>query len=120
MLVPKTLDRLGCAKALVEQGNPCPSMTFADLYNPFLSANFECLSQYTQFPYVLLVPQGITEEVLDVHCRTLGVPISQNTKAIGLNTTEEGFLVTLDSGDTILAMHLIAADGGKSTVRSST
>lgn len=117
LLDPKTLDRLGCAKALVEHGNPCPSMIFADLYKPFLSAKFECLSQYTQFPYVLLVPQGITEDVLDVHRRTLGVSVSSNAKVVGLNTTEEGFLVTLDSGDTILARHVIGADGGKSTVR---
>ena len=79
------------------------------------------LAQYTKYPYVLILPQNKTEEVLEEHLKGLGIDIQRPYKAIGikgdvdeLGTTE----VLFESGEVIKAQYVIGADGARSVVSS--
>jgi len=77
------------------------------------------LAQYTKYPYVLLLPQNKTEDVLEEHLKGLGIDVQRPYKAIGmkgdvdeLGSTE----VLFESGEVIKAQYVIGADGARSAV----
>ena len=77
------------------------------------------LAQYTKYPYVLLLPQNKTEEVLEAHLKGLGIEVQRPYKAVGikgdvdeLGSTE----VSFESGEVIKAQYVIGADGARSAV----
>jgi hypothetical protein len=77
------------------------------------------LAQYTRYPYVLLLPQNKTEDVLEEHLKSLGIEVQHPYKAIGikgdgdeLGSTE----VLFESGEVIKAQYVIGADGARSAV----
>jgi 2-polyprenyl-6-methoxyphenol hydroxylase-like FAD-dependent oxidoreductase len=75
------------------------------------------LSQYTQYPFVLMISQRTTEEVLEAQLQGLGVTILRPEKALDLRCADNGNLeVTFESGKNISAQYVVAADGAKSTV----
>ena len=75
------------------------------------------LVSYTRYPYILLIPQSTTEQVLEKQLKDLGIHIMQSEKAVGLKTAENGDLeVAFESGNTISARYVVAADGARSVV----
>src|SRR5213078_2627237 len=70
----------------------------------------------TEYPYTLMVPQNITEQVLLDRLEELGGGVHRPHVATGVSQTVDGAEVALDSGD-IKAEYVVAADGMNSTIR---
>ena len=69
------------------------------------------------YPYTLMVPQNVTEQVLLDRLEELGGSVHRPYVATGVSQTGDGAEVTLDSGDIITAQYVVAADGMNSTIR---
>ncbi|KAF8077953.1 hypothetical protein FPV67DRAFT_1570587 [Lyophyllum atratum] len=115
----EALDTIGCAEPLVEIGIKGSGMQIGDRNAPLLmGAEFSSLAPYTRFPFVLLIPQSITERVLEAHLRELNVEILRPERALGLQQNGQGGLdVSFESGKVITAQYVIGADGAKSVIR---
>src|SRR4029453_15106977 len=71
----------------------------------------------TEYPYTLMVPQNITEQVLLDRLEELGGSVHRPYVASGVSQTADGAEAPLDSGDMIKALYVVAADGMNSTIR---
>jgi len=77
------------------------------------------LAQYTKYPYVLLLPQNKTEDVLEEHLKGLGIEVQRPYKAIGIKADADELgstEVLFESGEIIKAQYVIGADGARSSV----
>ena len=115
----KALETIGCTDNLVELGLKCETLNVWNRTAKFFTLDVSVLAQYTKYPYVLVLPQNKTEEVLEEHLKGLGINIQRPYKAIGikgdvdeLGTTE----VLFESGEVIKAQYVIGADGARSVV----
>jgi 2-polyprenyl-6-methoxyphenol hydroxylase-like FAD-dependent oxidoreductase len=71
----------------------------------------------TTHPYVLSIPQTLTERLLTEHATRAGVTIRRGSKVVGLTQDKEGVTVELADGSRARARYLAGCDGGRSTVR---
>jgi 2-polyprenyl-6-methoxyphenol hydroxylase-like FAD-dependent oxidoreductase len=84
----------------------------------------------TTYPFVLGIPQPVTERLLTEHALGLGVEIRRGCELVGLSQDEDGVTVELASGGTLAhggvaggggtrlrSRYLVGCDGGRSTVR---
>jgi 2-polyprenyl-6-methoxyphenol hydroxylase-like FAD-dependent oxidoreductase len=71
------LQILGLAGKLVRRGYPSPGINISvDISNP---AVVEMYTVDTRYPYVLILSQAVTEEVLEEHLNALGVSVQRLT-----------------------------------------
>ncbi|MGF6884298.1 2-polyprenyl-6-methoxyphenol hydroxylase-like FAD-dependent oxidoreductase [Nocardia sp. GAS34] len=71
----------------------------------------------TTYPFVLSVPQTVTERLLIEHAREIGVEIRYDTEVVGLRQNDDVVTVELASGGELRSRYLVGCDGGRSTVR---
>lgn len=71
----------------------------------------------TTYPYVLGIPQPVTERLLTEHAVDLGVEIRRGCEVVGLSQDDDGVDVELADGTGLRARYLVGCDGGRSTVR---
>jgi rifampicin monooxygenase len=71
----------------------------------------------TAHPYVLGIPQNITERLLTEHAVELGVEIRRGCELVGLSQDDQGVTVELADGTQLRSRYLVGCDGGRSTVR---
>jgi rifampicin monooxygenase len=71
----------------------------------------------TAHPYVLGIPQNITERLLTEHAVELGVEIRRGCELVGLSQDDHGVTVELADGTQLRSRYLVGCDGGRSTVR---
>jgi 2-polyprenyl-6-methoxyphenol hydroxylase-like FAD-dependent oxidoreductase len=64
------------------------------------------------------VPQVAIEAFFENHLAAQGLHVRRDHELIGLDQDEDGVTATFANGATIRGRHLVAADGGHSTVRS--
>ncbi|MET8996454.1 FAD-dependent monooxygenase [Amycolatopsis sp. NPDC004169] len=64
------------------------------------------------------VPQVVIEGFLEQHLAAQGISVRRNHELTGLAQDEDGVTATFASGEVIRCRYLVAADGGRSTVRS--
>jgi 2-polyprenyl-6-methoxyphenol hydroxylase-like FAD-dependent oxidoreductase len=116
----QSLDTVACADPLIQLGIQGKGLGMHNRSSPLLSVNFSSLSPYTRFPYVLILPQYVTERVLVEHLEGLGVRVLRPYKVVGLKTNdnEAGLHVSFESGEVIKASYVIGADGARSAVIS--
>jgi|SRR5712672_1956021 len=84
-----------------------------------MGADFDGLVGKTQFPCYLLLPQNITESVLDQKLRDAGIPVHRPYKVVNMReNSKDGNLVdvSFENGHSITAQYVIGADGGQSVV----
>ena len=119
-----SLDALGCAEPLVQLGIQGKALQMNDRNNPsapLVSIDFTTLKGSTKFPYVLILPQNITERVLKEQLETQhGVQVQRPFKVTNIangDTLEGQTKVTFESGEVVYASYVIGADGAKSTIR---
>jgi 2-polyprenyl-6-methoxyphenol hydroxylase-like FAD-dependent oxidoreductase len=72
----------------------------------------------TAHPYVLGIPQTVTERLLIEHAVELGTEIRYRCELVGLTQDEDGVTVELADGARLRSRYLVACDGGRSTVRA--
>ena len=113
----QALDSIDCAETLVNIGIKGKGLRLSDRTAPFMSTDFSTLAPYTKYPYVLLISQSRTEEVLEARLKELGITVIRGEKAVGLKSAEDGQLdVTFESGNVITARYVVGADGAGSVV----
>ena len=109
------LERIGVSKRLAGLGIQAPQFSIRDGDRELVPVRFDRLP--TEYPYTLMVPQNITEQVLLDRLEELGGSVHRPYVATGMSQTADGAEVTLDSGDMIKAQYVVAADGMNSTIR---
>ncbi|MGC5014382.1 rifampin monooxygenase [Streptosporangium sp. DT93] len=71
----------------------------------------------TTHPYVLGIPQPVTDRLLAERATELGAEIRRGRELIGLSQDERGVTVELADGTRLRSRYLVGCDGGRSTVR---
>ncbi len=111
----EVLERIGVSKRLAGLGIRARQFSIRDGDRELVPVRFDGLP--TEYPYTLMIPQNITEQVLLDRLEELGGKVQRPSLATGLSQTADGAEVTLESGDTIKARYVVAADGMNSTIR---
>jgi 2-polyprenyl-6-methoxyphenol hydroxylase-like FAD-dependent oxidoreductase len=109
------LERIGVSKRLAGLGIHASQFSIRDGDRELVPVRFDRLA--TDYPYTLMVPQNITEQVLLDRLEELGGSVHRPYVATGMSQTADGAEVTLDSGDVIKAQYVVAADGMNSKIR---
>jgi 2-polyprenyl-6-methoxyphenol hydroxylase-like FAD-dependent oxidoreductase len=109
------LERIGVSKRLAGLGIQARQFSIRDGDRELVAVRFDRLR--TEYPYTLMVPQNITEQVLLERLEELGGKVHRPYVATGVSQTADGAEVTLESGDVIKAKYVVAADGMNSTIR---
>lgn len=71
----------------------------------------------TAHPYVLGIPQTLTDRLLTERATELGAEIWRGRELVGLSQDEDGVTADLADGTRVRARYLVGCDGGRSTVR---
>jgi len=109
------LERIGVSKRLAGLGIQARQFSIRDGDRELVPVRFDRLP--TEYPYTLMVPQNITEQVLLDRLEELGARVHRPYVATRVSQTADGAEVALDSGDMIKAQYVVAADGMNSTIR---
>ena len=73
----------------------------------------------TAHPYILGIPQPVTDRLLADRATELGAEIRRGREVVGLTQDDEGVTAALADGTLLGARYLVGCDGGRSTVRTS-
>lgn len=111
----EVLEQLGVTKRIVDLGLELEDFAIRAGDRKLIPVGFADLP--TDYPFVTMIPQPITEQVLLERLEELGGSVLRPYAATGLTQTADGAEVTLDSGDVIKAQYVVAADGMNSTIR---
>ncbi|MBC8091937.1 MAG: FAD-dependent monooxygenase, partial [Pseudonocardia sp.] len=71
----------------------------------------------TAHPYVLGIPQTVTDRLLAEHAVELGTEIRRGCELVGLSQDDDGVTAELADDTQLRARYLVGCDGGRSTVR---
>ncbi|GAA4431811.1 rifampin monooxygenase [Georgenia halophila] len=71
----------------------------------------------TAHPYILAIPQPVTERLLAEHAVEVGAEIRRGAELTGLRQDEGGVTVELADGTHLRSRYLVGCDGGRSAVR---
>jgi 2-polyprenyl-6-methoxyphenol hydroxylase-like FAD-dependent oxidoreductase len=71
----------------------------------------------TAHPYILGIPQTVTDRLLTERASELGAEIRYGCELVGLSQDEHGVTAELAGGTQLRSRHLVGCDGGRSTVR---
>jgi 2-polyprenyl-6-methoxyphenol hydroxylase-like FAD-dependent oxidoreductase len=115
----ETLHEFDAADELVKRGEIVPYFTFRDRDKVLLLTDFSKLQ--TQYPYTLMVPQDVTEAVLEARFRRLGGLVCRPYRVTALHEdVDSAMLDVVDAGGRvrqIRARYVVGADGAHSTIR---
>src|SRR5690242_6345510 len=103
------LERIGVSTRLAGLGIHARQFSIRDGDRELVPVRFDGLP--TKYPYTLMVPQNITEQVLLDRLEELGGGVHRPYVASGVSQTADGAEVTLDSGDVIKAQYVVAEIG---------
>ncbi|WP_420369408.1 FAD-dependent monooxygenase [Curtobacterium sp. L1-20] len=118
-VMPRTLDVLalrGVAEQLLAVGRPVPAWHFGLLEE---SVRFDTLD--TPHPFMLLLPQTVTERILEDRARSLGVTVLTGATVTGIDETDDGVTATYDLDgvqQSLTGALVIGTDGAQSAVRT--
>jgi 2-polyprenyl-6-methoxyphenol hydroxylase-like FAD-dependent oxidoreductase len=115
----EVLHSFGAADELVERGVVVPYFAFRDRDRPLLTTDFSALR--TRYPFTLMLPQDITEELLDKRLHETGLTVHRPWRASGLRENDTSVLLDLVDGHgsarQLRARYVVGADGAHSSVR---
>ncbi|MBB6171341.1 2-polyprenyl-6-methoxyphenol hydroxylase-like FAD-dependent oxidoreductase [Nocardiopsis mwathae] len=120
---PRTLevfDDLGVLDAIRAAGGPYPAgMIWQDGRRMGERRIFEPAGATEEAPYPdpWMLPQWRTQEILLARLEALGGRVAFRQKVIGLSQGDDGVTVRFAHGPDLRAGYVVAADGGRSTVR---
>ncbi|KAL4065167.1 hypothetical protein V8B97DRAFT_2086762, partial [Scleroderma yunnanense] len=117
----EAMDMIGCADELVAEGTKMPPFTLATRSTAIARFPYELLKPYTRHPYGLVIPQMLTEHVLEQKLASFGVTVHRPYRVIGMKPNSNNARladVTFEGGQVITAKYIIGADGARSTIRT--
>lgn len=116
------LQAMGLADELIARGIVTPSVNI-HVRGKFAGGLDFSLAEAgdTPFPFILMVPQSETEDVLGTDLERLGVVIERDVDVVGYSMDSVGVSVQLNRGDgtseTVDCAYIVGADGSRSIVR---
>lgn len=114
------LDDLGVSQQLTDEGLKLATFSIRDRDRTLVQLHFDALE--TQHPYLLMLPQDVTERVLSEHLVGLGGQVHRGITATAIRQDASGAHVSLtsDAGThTIAARYVVGGDGMHSVVRTA-
>jgi 2-polyprenyl-6-methoxyphenol hydroxylase-like FAD-dependent oxidoreductase len=114
------LETLGVSRELSARGLKLAQFSLRDRNHTLVQLRFDTLP--SDHNYLLMVPQDVTERVLNERLTSLGGSIHRNVTATGADQNRDNVTVTLatPSGETkVTARYVVGADGMHSIVRTS-
>lgn len=110
----------GLADQLVSHGLPVPGIGLSPDGRPPVLVSLARLD--SRYPFILVLPQRDTEEVLESHLSRLGVMVQRGTELITVTQDRDGVTATLRRGGERLEVrsrYMIGSDGAHSAVRTA-
>ncbi|MEV8377426.1 NAD(P)/FAD-dependent oxidoreductase [Kribbella sp. NPDC056861] len=117
---PRTLEmleQLGVTQRLTSAGIHAKQFDIRDGGRTLIPLHFGNLA--SEYQFVLMVPQQITEQILLDRLESLGGSVHRPYAAVDVTQDASGVEVTLDSGDVLKARYAVAADGMNSKIRDA-
>ncbi|MFD6448300.1 rifampin monooxygenase [Promicromonospora sp. NPDC060204] len=105
------LDQRGLLDRFLPLGKQYPVGGFAGIRKP-APAGLD-----TPYPFVLGIPQPVTEGLLRERAAELGVEVRYGHEVTGLSQDDDGVTAELADGTRLRSRYLVGCDGGRSTVR---
>jgi 2-polyprenyl-6-methoxyphenol hydroxylase-like FAD-dependent oxidoreductase len=109
----EVMDQRGLLERFLALGEQYPVGRFAGIDKPAP----ERLD--TAHPYLLGIPQNLTERLLAEHAVEVGAEIQRGTELVGLSPDDRGVAAELADGTWLRARYLVGCDGGRSAVRKT-
>ena len=106
------LDQRGIADRFLAEGKTFPAASFA-------GASVDISDLPTRHPYTLAMVQSQVERILTDWVVELGVPIHRRPEVVGFAQDSDGVDLQLADGAPMRSRYLVAADGGRSTIRKA-
>ncbi|WP_042370878.1 FAD-dependent monooxygenase [Streptacidiphilus neutrinimicus] len=106
------LDQRGIADRFLAEGQTVSAASFAN-------ARVDVGDLPTRHPYTLGLVQSRVEEILAGWIEELGVPVLRGREVVGFAQDADGVELRLADGAPMRARYLVAADGGRSTIRKA-
>ncbi len=108
----EVMDQRGLLDRFLEQGRQFPIRGyFAGIDKPAPDR------LDTTHPYVLGIPQPVTDRLLAERAAELGAEIRRGCEVVGLSQDDDAVTVELADGTQLRSRYLVGCDGGRSTVR---
>jgi 2-polyprenyl-6-methoxyphenol hydroxylase-like FAD-dependent oxidoreductase len=115
----EVLENIEVTEHLLRLGVVVPRFTIRDRDRPLLEIPFDDLP--TTYPYTLMLPQNVTERILDERLAALGGGVHRPLAVTGVVIGDDGADVTVASPDgstvPIHARYVVGCDGMHSVVR---
>jgi 2-polyprenyl-6-methoxyphenol hydroxylase-like FAD-dependent oxidoreductase len=111
----EVLEGLDVTRRLVKEGVHAPRFTIRDRSRVLMNLDFSGLP--TDYPYTLLIPQNVTETLLNDRLLELGGSVVRSKSLTSVAVDDDGVTARFDDGDVIRSRYVVGADGIHSTVR---
>jgi 2-polyprenyl-6-methoxyphenol hydroxylase-like FAD-dependent oxidoreductase len=117
---PRTLEHFamrGLAERWLVEGTPVSSSHFA-----LLSARLDFSFLDSRYPFTFFFPQLRTEELLEEHAVSLGVPVLREHTVTSASQDDDGVTVAAETpagSATFRAQYVVGCEGGSSPIRKS-
>lgn len=111
------LDQRGILDRFLEHGTKYP---ISERFSHFAGiTKTQPVHLDTTHPYILGIPQNITDRLLAERAAEVGAEIRIGSEVVGVSQYADGVTAVLADGTALRAQYLVGCDGGRSVVRKS-